>query len=153
MTTTLRPRWTSAARGLVAVVLALGVALGAAACGSDGPSSPAASGTTASAGLLDVDAFAGAAAQAGTTVIDVRTPAEYAAGHLDGAVNIDVQGSTFADAVAELDPSASYAVYCHSGNRSKVAVAYLVDHGFSHVVELRGGIAAWQAAGRPVTTG
>jgi rhodanese-related sulfurtransferase len=138
---------------LVAVLLLVGAAVGVVACGSDQASPPAASRTADAAGPLGVEAFAAAAAKPGTTVIDVRTPAEYAAGHLAGAVNIDVQGPNFADAVAELDPSARYAVYCHSGNRSAVAVSYLADHGFTHVAELAGGIAAWQAAGRPVTTG
>lgn len=155
MTNATRPRWASAARGAAALVLIGGTALGAAACGSDTQSGggSAASGTSASAtSPLSVDAFATAAAAPGTMLIDVRTPAEYAAGHLAGAVNIDVQGSSFTTAVGELDPTKSYAVYCHSGNRSAVAVSYLLDHGFTHVAELGGGIAAWEAAGKPVST-
>jgi rhodanese-related sulfurtransferase len=148
-------RLRGASRGLAALLLLGGTALGAAACGSDDQSaggSSASQTSTSAAKPLGVEAFAAAAAQPGTTLIDVRTPAEYAAGHLAGAVNIDVQGSTFANAVAELDPSKSYAVYCHSGNRSAVAVSYLADRGFTHVAELAGGISAWQAAGQPVTT-
>lgn len=156
MTKAGRPRWASAARGLAALLMLGGTALGAAACGADGQTTAgsSAAGTSAPAvSPLGVDAFATAAARPGTMLIDVRTPSEYAAGHLAGAVNLDVQGSRFADAVAELDPSKSYAVYCHSGNRSAVAVSYLRDRGFTHVTELGGGIAAWEAAGRPVTTG
>jgi rhodanese-related sulfurtransferase len=134
----------------------LGVtALGVAACGADEAAAPpgASAGSTDVASPVDVETFAAAIADAGTTVVDVRTPAEYAAGHLAGAVNIDLQGPGFAEAVSRLDPSARYAVYCHSGNRSATAVSYLAGHGFTHVVELAGGIAAWEAAGRPVTTG
>lgn len=142
-------------RGVAAVLLLAATALGAAACGSDSDTGGAPSGSTAStsaAAPLGVDAFAAEAARPGSTLIDVRTPAEFASGHLAGAVNIDVQGPGFADAVAGLDPAGHYAVYCHSGNRSAVAVSYLREHGFGSVAELAGGITAWQAAGRPVTT-
>jgi rhodanese-related sulfurtransferase len=142
------------ARVLASLLLVAGLGLGGVACGgSDGPSASSPSGSTQATAPLGVVAFAAALETPGTTVVDVRTPAEYAAGHLAGAVNIDLQGAGFADAVSRLDPSARYAVYCHSGNRSATAVSYLVGHGFAHVVELAGGIAAWQAAGRPVTTG
>ena len=146
-------RFRRTSRALVAALLVLGAAVGATACGSDGAPGPSSAGSSTRAPApLGVEAFAAVAARPGTTILDVRTPPEYAAGHLAGAVNLDVQGSAFAEAVGRLDPSASYAVYCHSGNRSAVAVAYLADHGFRHVVELQGGIVAWQAAGRPVTT-
>lgn len=144
---------TGPARGLAALLLLAGTALGVAACGGSEAPSATTSQSPRAAVPLDVAAFAAAVQKPGTTVVDVRTPAEYAAGHLAGAVNINVQGPGFEDAVAGLDPSARYAVYCHSGSRSAVAVAYLVAHGFRHVAELAGGITAWQAAGRPVATG
>lgn len=62
-----------------------------------------------------------------TVVVDVRTAAEYAEGHLQGAVNVDVQDAGFADAVAELDPGVPYVVYCRSGNRSAAAAATMTD--------------------------
>ena len=144
-------RWAPAARGLAALLLLGGTAIGAAACGSTDQSSSSTSAGT-SAATVGAEEFAAAAAEPGTMIIDVRTPAEFAAGHLTGAVNIDLQGSSFGDAVAELDPSASYAVYCHSGNRSAVATSYMAEHGFKNIVELAGGITAWQADGRPVST-
>jgi rhodanese-related sulfurtransferase len=149
---------TTALARVVAALLLLGVAvLGTVSCGSDDqptgtPATSVASGTPAAGDLLDPAAFAVAIGRRGTTVLDVRTPAEFASGHLAGAVNLDVQAATFADAVAGLDPAGTYAVYCHSGNRSAVAAAYLADHGFDAVYQLEGGITAWQAAGRPVTT-
>ena len=58
-----------------------------------------------------------------TVVVDVRTPAEYAGGHLDGAINIDLQSAEFDATISELDPGDEYVVYCQSGNRSAQAVA------------------------------
>lgn len=88
----------------------------------------------------------------GTRVIDVRTPAEYSAGHLPGAVNIDVESSSFGAEIAGLDKTATYAVYCRSGNRSKVASQQLANDGFTHIYDLAGGINAWIGAGQPVVS-
>jgi 3-mercaptopyruvate sulfurtransferase SseA len=55
----------------------------------------------------------------GLVVLDVRTPEEFAAGHIAGASNVDLNSATFATAVAKLDPKLPYFVYCHSGNRSR----------------------------------
>lgn len=91
--------------------------------------------------------------ESGTTVIDVRTPAEYAAGHLPGAVNIDVESATFEDQVKQLPKDGQYLVYCHSGNRSGVATDEMATLGFTDVYDLQGGIEAWQADGGQVVTG
>lgn len=90
---------------------------------------------------------------AGLTVIDVRTPAEFSSGHLAGAINIDVQASGFASAVGALPKDGEYLVYCHSGNRSGVATSQMASLGFTHVYDLEGGIAAWTAGGGSVVTG
>ena len=66
-------------------------------------------------------------------IIDVRTPAEFAGGHLDGAVNIDIQSPDFAGQIAGLDRNGSYVVYCRSGNRSGMAMAQMLDMGFTDV--------------------
>ena len=66
-----------------------------------------------------------------TVIIDVRTPAEFASGHLDGAVNIDVQSPDFAGQIMELDPNGEYFVYCRSGNRSGQAIAQMNQMGFN----------------------
>lgn len=60
---------------------------------------------------------------ADAVIVDVRTPAEYVNGHLEGAVNIDFQSPSFDEAVAELDPETDYVVYCQTGNRSAQAVS------------------------------
>ena len=97
--------------------------------------------------------FADLAAQPGVVTLDVRTPAEFAAGHLPNAVNVDVESPDFTARIGELDPQASYAVYCRSGNRSQVAMEQMGAAGFTTMQDLDGGIVAWQAQGLPVTTG
>ena len=94
--------------------------------------------------------FAEIVAAPGAQIIDVRTPEEFAEGHLDGAININVQDPEFMSRIAALDPSGLYAVYCRSGNRSQAAVTALADSGIPGVFELETGIIGWQEAGLPV---
>ena len=75
---------------------------------------------------------------ADTTIIDVRTPAEFSAGHLEGAQNIDVQSASFDQQIASLDKNANYVVYCRSGNRSAAAVAKMETAGFTNVQDAGG---------------
>lgn len=99
------------------------------------------------------DEFMTAAAEAGTVVVDVRTPGEYAAGHVEDAVNIDVESGTFAAQIAELPKDTTYAVYCHSGRRSSLATDQMAEAGFTSLVNLQGGVADLQAAGATIVTG
>ena len=80
-----------------------------------------------------------------TQVIDVRTSAEYAAGHVSGSLNIDVETSTFTSDIQSLDKSGVYLVYCHSGRRSALAASAMTDAGFT--VLDGGGIDAMLANG------
>jgi phage shock protein E len=90
----------------------------------------------------------------GVTLLDVRTPEEFAAGHIAGAENIDFYAAEFADRIGALDHGQNYVVYCHSGNRSGQATTMMADMGFASVTDVDGGIAAWETAGLPtVTTG
>lgn len=82
----------------------------------------------------------------GHTVLDVRTPAEYAAGHVAGAENVDVSAVAFAEALKELDQDARYVLYCQSGKRAATAVEKMAGLGFTGLVNA-GGIAALEAAG------
>ena len=86
-------------------------------------------------------------AQPGITVIDVRTPTEYASGHLANAVNIDVSSDTFDNQVGKLAKDGTYFVYCHSGNRSAAATDRMAKLGFTKIYNLTGGVAGWQANG------
>lgn len=105
-----------------------------------------------SAEVTEVDATAASeiVSSGEALVLDVRTPAEFAAGHLPGAVNIDVESSSFADRVSGLDEGEPTLVYCQTGNRSGVATDAMADLGFTELSELEGGIEAWAAAGGQV---
>ena len=113
---------------------------------------PTASAAPTAGAELEAAEFAAALKRPGTTILDVRTPQEYAQGHLPGAVNIDVSSPDFAARIATLDPSVPYAVYCRSGNRSGVALAAMAEQGFTDAYHLQGGITAWESAGGEVVT-
>ncbi len=84
-------------------------------------------------------------------LLDVRTPMEYAEGHIPEAKLIDVRDSAFlTKAKEQLATDFPVAVYCRSGRRSAAAASMLVKAGYQ-VINLRGGILAWQADGRKVT--
>ena len=86
----------------------------------------------------------------GAVILDVRTPEEFAAGHLPGAININVEASDFDTKIAGLDESAETLVYCQTGNRSGVATDKMVELGFTDMSDLQGGIEAWAAAGEEI---
>ena len=84
------------------------------------------------------------------TILDVRTPEEYAAGHIPGALRLDFNSPDFADKAESLPKVATYLVYCRSGARSAKAAAMLREKGFLEVLEIEGGILEWQKDGLPV---
>jgi rhodanese-related sulfurtransferase len=96
---------------------------------------------------VDAQSFLSAASQAGVTVIDVRTPEEFAAGHLVGAVNMNVEGPDFSAQIATLDTAGTVAIYCRSGRRSVVAAEQMAGAGFTSIVNLDGGLDDLQSAG------
>lgn len=69
-------------------------------------------------------------------VIDVRTPGEFTSGHLEGALNFDIQGMSFMEEIATLDPDATYLVYCRSGSRAAAAVDTMKSIGIDNVTNL-----------------
>ena len=83
-------------------------------------------------------------------VLDVRTPKEFEAGHIPGAVNIDVNSPEFDKKVAELDKDKTYLVHCASGVRSVRACERMNRLDFKQLINLQGGIKAWEKAGKPV---
>ena len=120
--------------------------------GAMGPAVPSPSPSAVGLQRVGVADFATAVGQPGVVVLDVRTPAEFAAGHLDKAVNIDVESSDFTARIGELDKGTTYAVYCRSGNRSRAATQAMQQMGFTSLYDLDGGINDWAAAGQPVVS-
>jgi len=88
----------------------------------------------------------------GTVVLDVRTPAEYKAGHLQGAQNIDIEAADFQNRISKLDKAATYFVYCHSGNRAGQAITIMKSMGFTKLTNGMGIDAASKTSGLPIVT-
>jgi len=78
------------------------------------------------------------------TILDVRTPKEYAEGHVNGSVNINYFDKDFKDQVGKLERAKPVYVYCHSGGRSSKAMNIMKSQGFTTVYNLTGGYAAWK---------
>ena len=103
---------------------------------------------------VDVAEFAKAVADTSYVVVDVRTPAEHAAGHIPGTqFNIDVLEDSYTKTALKVLPKdRPVALYCRSGNRSKNAARILAQHGYQ-VLELGTGFRGWSAAGKKIETG
>jgi rhodanese-related sulfurtransferase len=85
-------------------------------------------------------------------ILDVRTPDEYASGHVANALNYELNGAKFAQQIASLDKSKPVFVYCLSGRRSASAANKMRADGFKMVYEMDGGMSGWRAAQLPETT-
>ena len=77
------------------------------------------------------------------TILDVRTPKEYAEGHVNGSVNMNYFDKDFKDQVGKLDKAKPVYVYCHSGVRSVQACQVMKSFGFENLNNLLGGISEW----------
>lgn len=147
----------SITRFVASLTLAASVAAG---CSASEPatsatpeaSEPAVSDSTAP-GIRLVSAVDGAAIQANPpenlVILDVRTPEEFAEGHLEGAIMIDFYRDDFTELLAGLDPDVPYLLYCRSGNRSGQTAAAMTELGFSDVADIDGGIVSWTQSGLP----
>lgn len=76
-------------------------------------------------------------------LIDIRTPEEFAGGHLSGAINIDYYDPLFTQNIRQVAGSKTVFIYCRSGNRTSDAYRRLVAQGLE-VQELRGGILSYR---------
>ena len=101
-------------------------------------------------GTIGPDALAARLKAQDVTVIDVRTPAEYGAGHVPGAINIphDKIQEHLDDLTAV--KSRDLVLYCRSGRRTQLAIETLKTNGFQHLFHLEGDLPGWQAGGRAV---
>lgn len=76
-------------------------------------------------------------------LVDVREPAEFSAGHIEGAKLVPL--GTLQAEYAKLPKDVTLVVYCRSGHRSAQAVTFLKAHGYGKAVSLDGGFLAWSA--------
>ena len=98
--------------------------------------------------IAPVELNARQASATALVVIDVRTPGEYAAGHIPGALNIPFD--EVAKRISTVDAPNGVALYCMLGPRARKGEAALLDAGYTSVLHIEGGLAAWTAAGLPV---
>lgn len=84
------------------------------------------------------------------TILDVRTPEEFAAGHIKGAINVPVTELPDKLASLKLAPTQEIVVHCERGGRAKTAEGILRESGYTQVRDLSGHMEAWRAGGNPV---
>ncbi|MFZ1009400.1 MAG: MBL fold metallo-hydrolase [Candidatus Sulfotelmatobacter sp.] len=83
-------------------------------------------------------------------LLDVRTPREWVAKHVDGSVNVPL--NHLQERIAEIPRERSIAVHCAGGYRSSIAASILQQYGITNLTEMAGGLAAWEAARLPVVS-
>lgn len=99
---------------------------------------------------VNADEFEKLSKEPDTIILDVRSPREYAAGHIKNSVLIDFNAKDFDEKIKQLDKSKTYLVHCAVGGRSAKACSKMDSFDFPKVVNLEGGIKAWEKAGKPV---
>jgi hydroxyacylglutathione hydrolase len=83
-----------------------------------------------------------------TLFVDVRAPREWMSKHIEGSLNLPL--NHLQERIAEIPREHRIAVHCAGGYRSSIAASILQQHGITKLVELAGGLAAWEAAKLPV---
>ena len=87
---------------------------------------------------------------AGVVLVDVRTPEEFKAGHIEGARNINYNDPSFAVEIKKLDTTKTALLYCLAGSRSGDAMPVFTEAGFKKIYNLKGGTMKWTAEGFPL---
>mgnify|MGYP003585913714 CR=1 FL=1 len=100
--------------------------------------------------VVDVATYETEMSKPNVQLIDVRTPAEYAEGHIANSKNINITGEDFDAQVALLDKSKPVLLYCKSGMRSAKASLRLKELGFENITDLDGGFGTWRNANKPI---
>ncbi len=100
--------------------------------------------------VVDVATYETEMSKPNVQLIDVRTPAEYAEGHVANSKNINITGEDFDAQVALLDKSKPVLLYCKSGMRSAKASLRLKELGFENITDLDGGFGTWRNANKPI---
>lgn len=131
-------RWRLSMAGLLAIILMVG-------CGRSSMSADTALSAEQAKQVIqahqDDDRF---------VILDVRTANEYRRGHIAGAVLLDYYDPNFKQALAKLDRSKTYLIYCRSGNRSGKTLGLIEELKWAKAYHLSGGILAWTAARFPL---
>ncbi len=83
-------------------------------------------------------------------ILDIRTPEEFASGHIAGAQNINFFSADFEKKIAQLDKNAHYVIYCRTNGRSSVTFERMKELGFKNVVCISDGMNGWKAQNLPV---
>lgn len=99
---------------------------------------------------VDVEEFDKLRTDKKNIILDVRTEKEFKAGHIPGAMNVDVNGADFEKKVAELDKNKTYLVHCAGGVRSAKAAKKMEGAGFKELYDLAPGFKGWEKAGKPI---
>ena len=99
---------------------------------------------------IDVEEFDKLRGAKTNTVLDVRTEKEFKAGHIPGALNIDVNAADFDQKAGQLDKSKTYLVHCAAGVRSAKACNKMESMGVTNLYDLAPGFRGWEKAGKPV---
>ena len=140
-------RWILIAAGAVALS-----PMGALADQSAAPPAAAATAESVKVAQVSPDALLERQAKQDSTVflLDVRTPEEFAAGHIAGAVNIPYD--QVAAHLQEIPKDKEVVLYCKSGRRAGLAAESLAANGYTQLAHLEGDMQGWAAAGRPVVS-
>jgi rhodanese-related sulfurtransferase len=83
-------------------------------------------------------------------ILDIRTPAEFMSGHIEGAININYNAGHFRTELSRLDPKKTYFVYCRTGRRTAEAMRIMGDLGFNSIIRMRGDIVGWRSQNLPL---
>jgi len=117
------------------------------------PAAPAAAAASVSLPLISQQALLDRQAKKDPSlfVLDVRTPKEYAEGHVPGAVNVPYD--QVASRLAQIPKDKEVVLYCRSGRRAGLAAGGLEANGYTELKQLQGDMEAWLKEGRPVEGG
>ncbi|HHL42503.1 MAG TPA: rhodanese-like domain-containing protein [Hellea balneolensis] len=138
---------------IVTIFAAFAIALALPACSDAKTETPAKAAAVATTTQIDhVNAQQAAdiiKKQDGIVVLDVRTPGEFASGHIDGAVNVDFKNRNFENELSKFDKNQTYLIHCRSGGRSTASLKSFKKLGFKHIIHMDGGMIGWNKANLP----
>ena len=100
--------------------------------------------------VVDVTTFESGISKENVQLVDVRTDKEWKSGHLKNAQNFQINNPKWEEQIATLDKEKPVYVYCAKGVRSARSAKKLKKAGFTQIIDLDGGIVAWEEAGKPI---